>query len=191
MASFTFLDATFVCWLVLGFYWLVNAANTKKTVYEQKYVQRFLTSIGLIVGFMLIYSSTNDTNWISTRIIPQTMLSGVIGLIVCAGGVAFAIWARWTLGRNWSSAVTIKKNHELVQTGPYTIVRHPIYSGFLLAVLGTAIALGQVSGFLAVLLVFGSFLYKLKQEEKLMSQQFPKLYPLYKKRVKALIPHII
>jgi protein-S-isoprenylcysteine O-methyltransferase Ste14 len=95
------------------------------------------------------------------------------------------------LGGNWSGRVTFKENHELIQRGPYRFVRHPIYSGLLLMVLGTAVVLNRAGPFLGFVIYFAALGVKLRQEEALMTRHFPETYPPYKARTKALIPFII
>jgi protein-S-isoprenylcysteine O-methyltransferase Ste14 len=111
-------------------------------------------------------------------------------LLLVVLGLAFAVWARIHLGRNWSGAVTVKDDHELIRTGPYGLVRHPIYSGLLLAVLGTAIAFGEWRSLLALGFLTIAFLFKLHREERFMSESFPDDYPRYRAEVPALIPFI-
>jgi protein-S-isoprenylcysteine O-methyltransferase len=124
------------------------------------------------------------------QVIPVGNLSGIAGALIGISGVSFAIWARKTLGENWSAKITLKKEHELIQSGPYKIVRHPIYTGFELMVLGPAIVFGELKGFIALGIIFTSHLLKIMKEEKLMRQQFPGQYADYSKRVKRLIPFI-
>jgi len=114
---------------------------------------------------------------------------GVMGVILCAAGIAFAIWARRHIGRNWGMPMSLQEDHELVTTGPYARVRHPIYSGMLLAMVGSMLAEG--AGWLPPFLIFFVyFIYSAKTEEKLMVQQFPNEYPAYKERTKMLIPFV-
>ena len=105
-------------------------------------------------------------------------------------GIAFSIWARLQLGGNWSGAVTIKEGHTLVCRGPYTIVRHPIYSGLLLALLGVALIVGEVRCLLGVGVLFLSFWLKSRMEERFMLEQFDGDYRHYQQKVKALIPYV-
>jgi protein-S-isoprenylcysteine O-methyltransferase Ste14 len=116
---------------------------------------------------------------------------GVIGLGLTLTGIAFTIWARVTLGRNWSGIVEVKQNHELVRRGPYIIVRHPIYSGALLAMLGTAIAFGEWRGYLGFAIALFTWKAKSLTEERFMGQQFGEAYARYKAEVKALIPGVL
>ena len=105
-------------------------------------------------------------------------------------GLLFAIWAREHLGRNWSHAVTIKQGHELITSGPYTVVRHPIYTGMLAGLLGTAIALSQLRGFIGLVLFFVMFWLKFRKEEEWMRSQFGETYATYASQTAALVPYI-
>jgi protein-S-isoprenylcysteine O-methyltransferase Ste14 len=112
------------------------------------------------------------------------------GLLVALIGVAFSIWARLILGSNWSNRVTVKENHTLVRTGPYRIVRHPIYSGILVGMLGSAVQRGGIRCFAGVLICGLSFWLKTRAEERFMVQSFGKEYLQYCHTVKALVPFI-
>ena len=125
------------------------------------------------------------------RFVPSSAFIAYIGLALTLAGTGFAIWARAYLGQNWSSNVTIKEDHRLIQTGPYAVVRHPIYSGFLLAFLGTALAFGQVRGLVAWALAFVGWRLKSRMEEEFMQQRFGAEYADYKRRVRELIPFVI
>jgi protein-S-isoprenylcysteine O-methyltransferase Ste14 len=113
------------------------------------------------------------------------------GLVLTALGIGFTIWARLWIGGNWSGTITIKEEHELIQNGPYAIVRHPIYSGFLMALLGTAIVQGEVRALLGFPLAVLGWGLKLRMEESFMTQQFGSAYLDYKRRVKALVPFVV
>lgn len=112
-------------------------------------------------------------------------------MILCVAGLAFAIWARVVIGRNWSGAVTLKEDHQLVERGPYRLVRHPIYTGILSMCVATAIVLGHLAGSIGVAIVFVSFWIKLIREEKVMLNRFPDKYAAYRQRVKRLIPFVL
>jgi protein-S-isoprenylcysteine O-methyltransferase Ste14 len=113
------------------------------------------------------------------------------GLALAVVGCAFAIWARLLLGGNWSSSVTVKRDHQLIRRGPYTIVRHPIYSGFLLGLLGTALALGEWRGMAGLALACIGWGMKVRKEEAFMVEQFGAEYTEYRRQVKAIVPFVL
>lgn len=120
---------------------------------------------------------------------PVNPVLSSIGLILDVAGLAFFVWARQRLGRNWSQTVSAKEGHELVTSGPYRYIRHPMYTGGFIACLGSAIVAGGAFVFLLVFLG-AIFLWRVGAEDKLMEQQFPNEYPDYKKRTKAVIPFV-
>ncbi len=183
-------DIIAVCWVIFIVVWLVNAARTKHTV-EKQSVPSMLAHripVGLSWWLLLVPKWPSPWNW---QIIPRTELVQMTGAMICVGGLVFTLWARKTLAGNWSSDVTFKQDHELIRTGPYHFVRHPIYTGLLVMWIGTAIAIGQLRGAVSVLLVAIGFWIKLSQEERLMIRHFPDTYPIYKREVKALVPFVI
>ena len=105
-------------------------------------------------------------------------------------GVMFAIWARVALGRNWSGTVTVKQNHELIRTGPYALVRHPIYTGITFAVLGTAIFDGEIRSIILIVAMLSVLTHKMKIEEQFMTTQFGSEYTSYRQNTKALLPFL-
>jgi protein-S-isoprenylcysteine O-methyltransferase Ste14 len=104
--------------------------------------------------------------------VPDTVLVAWLGVLTMASGLAIAAWARIHLGSNWSGVVTLKEGHELIRTGPYRTIRHPIYSGILLAFLGNAIALGEVRGLIGLAVIWLSFYVKARREESFLTQEF-------------------
>ena len=112
-----------------------------------------------------------------------------IGLVLFAVGLGFAIWARVHIGRNWGTPMTQKEEPELVTSGPYRLVRHPIYSGILVAGFGTAVALSWV-GLIVVAMAGTYFLYSATVEERSLTEQFPDTYPTYKRATKMLVPFV-
>jgi protein-S-isoprenylcysteine O-methyltransferase Ste14 len=110
--------------------------------------------------------------WLGTRFVPDSPAIQWLGVAIMACGVAIAFWARFHLGANWSGVVTLKQGHELIRTGPYRTIRHPIYTGILLAFLGNAIAVGQVRGLIGLLVIWLSFYVKARREESFLAQEF-------------------
>jgi protein-S-isoprenylcysteine O-methyltransferase Ste14 len=124
----------------------------------------------------------------ATRILPRTLATYGVGVTLVFLGLAFAVWARRHIGSNWSGTVTVKEDHVLICTGPYAWVRHPIYTGLLAAILGTAVARGELRGVWALALCTAAFVSKLRIEERWMRQVFGEAYERYSARVPALIP---
>jgi protein-S-isoprenylcysteine O-methyltransferase len=120
---------------------------------------------------------------------PVNRALSVVGLAVCAAGMAVLVWARQTLGRNWSQTVSAKEGHELVTSGPYRFVRHPMYTGGFVACLASAVVAGGPFVF-AALTLGPLFLWRVRAEDRLMTEQFPAEYPAYMARTKALIPFV-
>ena len=145
----------------------------------------------IVLAALLFAFRGRHLPWLNASFVPPTMAFHWLGLLITALGLAFAVWARVHLGRNWSGTVTVKENHELIRSGPYGLVRHPIYSGFLLAMLGTAIAFGEIRGLIAFVLAFIAWRAKSLIEERFMLDQFGDRYARYKRDVKALIPFVL
>jgi protein-S-isoprenylcysteine O-methyltransferase Ste14 len=124
------------------------------------------------------------------RLIPHNIFLEILAVTLTALGIAFAIWARFYIGQNWSSAVTIKVGHQLIRTGPYAWVRHPIYSGLLLAMIGAAFARREVRGVLAFVLLWLGFWMKSRMEEGFMRKTFGEEYAEYSQSTGALIPRL-
>ena len=125
-----------------------------------------------------------------SALLPASLLVSMLGVILCAAGVSFAVWARVHLGMIWGMPMSLREKPELVTSGPYQFVRHPIYSGFLIAMFGTALVDGMI-WFLAFIIMGIYFIYSATREEKMMAEQFPDKYPEYKKRTKMLVPFVL
>src|SRR5215470_6983920 len=147
-------------WLLFGVYWLVSALKRKKTKQRESVLQRFAYTLLLFVGFYLLFEPQPLYLWLKSRFLPVGSVVEWLGVLLTTMGIGVAFWARWHLGTNWSGVVTLKEGHELIRTGPYRSIRHPIYTGILLALLGTAVALGEVRSLLAVVIVWMSFYIK-------------------------------
>ncbi len=178
-------------WIVVGIVWLVGALRTKRTARTQTSASRLLQLLLVTAAFVLLFNHKISAGPLDRRFLPDSALIDCIGLALTLAGTGFAIWARVFLGRNWSAIVTIKQDHRMVTNGPYALVRHPIYSGFLLAILGTALVYGEIRGLAALGLAFPAWWLKSRLEEKFMEQQFGAEYTTYKRRVKALIPFVL
>ncbi|MDE3148737.1 MAG: isoprenylcysteine carboxylmethyltransferase family protein [Acidobacteriota bacterium] len=143
------------------------------------------------LGFALLGSHWFESGWLGTHFVPAARGVQLAGLALTLAGCLFAGWARIVLGGNWSGRVTVKAGHELVVTGPYALARHPIYTGIAVASAGTALAVGEWRCLVGIVVILLALLVKMSQEERLMAQAFPEAYPLYCRRVKALIPGLL
>jgi protein-S-isoprenylcysteine O-methyltransferase Ste14 len=179
------------CWIVFITVWLLAAASTKRTVYRESRAQRLRYWVLLVIACLLLLYSRELPYPLNLRVIPRATPVACGAAFLCVVGLAFALWARATLGRNWSGVVTLKEGHELVERGPYRFVRHPIYTGMLIMFFATALVQSRVGGFVGLLLIFASFWIKLDREETLMLQQFRERYVVYQQRVKRIIPFVL
>jgi protein-S-isoprenylcysteine O-methyltransferase Ste14 len=177
--------ALWVAWLL---YWAFAAAKAKSTQRRESLALRLSHILPLLLGAWLISGPRLRWGWLSTPLLPETPARYVLALLLVALGLGFAVWARVHLGGNWSGTVTLKQAHELIRSGPYAHVRHPIYTGLLVAFLGTAIACGAPCALLGLAIILFSFVRKLRREETLMRATFPADYPRYSAEVPALLP---
>ena len=142
----------------------------------------------VVLAIVVVLSRGLAQGWIP-RPTPFPYAVQLVGVPLVIAGIAFAIWARLTLGSNWGMPMTLRENPELVTGGPYAFVRHPIYTGIIFAMLGTALTFGAW-WFTVLIIAFGYFLISTAQEEKDMVQHFPDTYPAYVARTKRLIPFV-
>jgi protein-S-isoprenylcysteine O-methyltransferase Ste14 len=180
----------YVCWIVVGIVWLIGAFLAKRTARKQSLVTRLSQVAVAVAIFALLYGNKMRLSGLAKRFVPDTAATAWVGLSLTIAGCGLAILARFYLGGNWSGIVTIKQGHTLVRTGPYALVRNPIYSGFLLAALGFAIAAGHFRDLLASIVMLAVFVYKISIEERFMREQFGEQYLQYKRETKALIPYV-
>lgn len=177
-------------WLLFGAYWLVSALKRKKTKQRETILQRVGYTLPLALGFYLLYQPQPLYGWLKDRFLPVGAAGEWLGVLLTAAGIGVAFWARWHLGTNWSGVVTLKEGHELIRTGPYRTIRHPIYTGILLALLGTAITFGEVRGLFAMAIVWLSFYIKARREESFLSQEFGPGFAEHKEHTGMFLPRL-
>lgn len=177
------------CWLLWLAYWVTMAFTAKRTLERGGWVGYRVVALVVIVGLLaagrLFDVSPHSHVW------HTTLALGVVSDVIVAAGALFTVWARIALGRNWSAEVTFKQDHELIESGPYALVRHPIYTGLLAMALGTAINSGQAIGVALFIGLCGGIWWKARQEEQIMCRHFPDAYAEYKARVPAIIPFVL
>jgi protein-S-isoprenylcysteine O-methyltransferase Ste14 len=177
------------CWLTFIAYWIVSAVKVKATAERGSFASTLAYRIPLIIGFVFIGTYRWHYPW-TLSLTPESEATRWAGAFVCIGGLMVTIWARATLGGNWSSNVQFKQDHQLVRTGPYRFVRHPIYTGILIMSFAQPIQFGRLHFWLGLVIIFIGLWIKLKQEETVMQRHFPE-YSQYSKQVKAIVPFII
>lgn len=180
-----------VVWIVFLIYWQIKAGNAKATQRLEPAASRILRVVAFLIVIVLLSVPRLPLPWLYLQLWPAGLWPFWLGASITVAGLLFAVWAREHLGRNWSRSVTIKQDHELITSGPYAVIRHPIYTGILAGFLGTAIALSQVRGFIGFVLIFVVLWAKLRIEEEWMSSQFGETYAMYVKQTAALVPYIL
>ena len=182
-----------ICWIIVILIWISGAIGAKSASQKESFTKRFVLYVLpiLIALYLLGPGEWFGHTWLRENFVAHSNLVGIIALVICIIGVIIAVWARFTLGRNWSLSVQLKKDHQLVTNGPYSQIRHPIYTGILLMLVGNVLIVGDYRGFLALAIVFVSFWYKLKKEERWMLENFGEAYRTYYSRTSALFPKIL
>lgn len=188
--STPFAAAVCVIWLAWLLYWFASALGAKHAARVDSLGAMLVYRVPLMIAVVMLFMGPPGAGlvWLWERFLPVSVVWDWLGLLLLLLGVGFACWARVVLGRNWSAAVQLKQDHELVVAGPYRWVRHPIYTGILLGVLGSALVFGQWRGLLVLALVAAAFWLKLRHEEAWMRERFGALYVDYMRSTRALIP---
>jgi protein-S-isoprenylcysteine O-methyltransferase Ste14 len=161
-----------LAWIIFLVYWFVSARKLKAVKQREPQAERLVYLVSMISSYLLMFNDRLSIGWLGRRFVPLSARLGAMGVAVTFAGIALAIWARGHLGQNWSATVTLKEGHELVRSGPYGRIRHPIYTGMLVAFVGTALALGEYRGLLAVAIAVTSFFAKARKEERYLLQEF-------------------
>ena len=179
------ISAMWISWVL---YWICASRNTKPTERREPIGSRLLHVVPLLLAVGLLWGDRVPIALLNERVFPWAPWEFWVAALVTASGLLFTVWARVHLGRNWSGVVTIKERHELIDTGPYALVRHPIYTGLRVAIFGSAIARGEWRGVLAVVISCAALWRKLRLEERWMTERFGERYAAYRRRVPALVP---
>jgi protein-S-isoprenylcysteine O-methyltransferase Ste14 len=177
-----------LCFAIFWIYWIIAAFSAKRTVERHGWWGGWRLGLLIVVAILLRSTVPFSGGAILWRFTPAL---GIAADLVTLVGLILTLWARATLGGNWSSAVVIKEDHELIVRGPYRYVRHPIYSGTLLMLLGMGILLGRTTGLMLLVACAVILWIKLRNEERVLAKHFPEAYSRYKVRVKALVPFVL
>ena len=179
--------ASFVPWVIFSLYWEIAAKNSAPAVKSET---RFSRGIHVVLANAALLLVIFPIPGLKQRFLPELMTIKAAGLIVDYAGLALAIWARRILGRNWSGEITIKADHELVRTGPYDVIRHPIYTALLAMYAGTAIVSGEMHALLGLVVGIIAYLRKTRLEEANLVNAFGAKYDAYRKDTWALVPRV-
>jgi len=180
-----------IVWFVFIAFWIAMARGGKAVAERESAYSRLSHYLPLAIAIYLLAAPHVPVGVLDQRFASPSLWLVQLGAALTIAGVAFAMWARMWIAGNWSSDVTLKRDHELIVAGPYCWVRHPIYTGILLALSGTALAVGEWRAALAVALAAVAFWRKLRIEEAVMRRQFGEAYARYAERVPALIPFVV
>jgi protein-S-isoprenylcysteine O-methyltransferase Ste14 len=184
-------QAVVIPWLVLALVWAITAASAKRSLRRESTASRLYHLLLMTAVFALLFRPGMRPGQLGRRIVSSSPQIAYLGLGLTILGAVFAIWARSTLGTNWSASVTLKENHSFVERGPYRLVRHPIYAGLLLAMLGTAVVYAEAGCFVALALAFVAWWLKARTEEEFLTAQFGDDYRRYQRNVRQLIPFVL
>jgi protein-S-isoprenylcysteine O-methyltransferase Ste14 len=177
-------------WSAWWLSWLALAFGSKRTRRRETPASRISYTLVAWLGLWLMFFARHLGSSLLAAIFPHRTWTGWMGVAITLSGFGITYWARAILGRNWSANVTIKEGHDLIRTGPYRFIRHPIYTGLILAASGTALALDQYRGLLAVFVLWISFTIKRLKEEQFMRQQFGAQYIEYAHATGAILPKL-
>ena len=185
------------CWVIFGLYWFISSSSVKSTQETRGWLAGNWHGIFLLIGGLFLSNLPFlakvgvSSSSLTILLIPSSIVINVVIIVFAVTGLIVALIARRTLAGNWSRAVAFKEDHELITTGLYHYVRHPIYTGVLLMILATALSVGTLSAGIGFVIIVLGLWFKLRAEEEILTKHFPKEYLAYKDRTKALIPYVV
>lgn len=175
-------------WIVFLVYWVVTGLKTRATVRQESFASRYGVLALEVAGFVLLFSQNASVGVLARHIIPRTMAGAVAGTVMTWLGIGLALWARFHLGQYWSARITLKEGHQLIRTGPYARLRHPIYSGLDLAVIGSALVIDRWRCVAGVGLIMLGYVIKARREESLLAGQFGPAFEEHRQHTGFLLP---
>ncbi|MGB0035251.1 MAG: isoprenylcysteine carboxylmethyltransferase family protein [Candidatus Acidiferrales bacterium] len=175
-------------WAVFVIYWIVAARTQSKAQKREPALERLLHVLWLAGAFFLLYKDDLPIGPLNRQFLPHRLWIASLGAGLTVAGVGFAIWARRHLGKNWSAEVTIREEHNLIRTGPYKHIRHPIYTGLLLAIAGTAIAVGEYRALVAFAIFLIGWTRKARKEESFLALEFGSTFEEHKRHTGFFLP---
>jgi protein-S-isoprenylcysteine O-methyltransferase Ste14 len=177
-------------WIVFGLYWLIAARRVKAARTTEWPAYRVFRLLLLAITFALLFAKWTGVGFLGRRVFPQKQVLPSFGFGLALAGMALAVWARVSLGQYWSDKIVLKVDHRLVRSGPYARMRHPIYSGVLLGVAGSAVVVDQWRGVLAFVLLLTNYMVKAKREDQILAEAFPLDFAAHEKNAGFLLPRL-
>jgi len=177
-------------WYVFAAYWAITAFRVRPTKTRERSADRLLTVVVVIVAYELLFTRVLRIGVLGLRFVPPQAWIAYAGIAVSCVGTAISIWARYCLGENWSARVTLKEGHQLIRTGPYAFVRHPIYTGMLVATIGTTLVVGEWRAIAAIVLLIAAHSRKALREERLLTREFGDEYSVYRQHTGFMFPRL-
>jgi protein-S-isoprenylcysteine O-methyltransferase Ste14 len=177
-------------WYAFAGYWAVTWLRVKRTKAREKSADRMITLAVVMLAYNLLFANWLRIGPLRLRFVPQNVRIAWLGTALTWLGVALAIWARYSIGQFWSARVALKEGHQLIRSGPYAVVRHPIYTGLFVAAAGTALVVGEWRAVLAVALLLAAHSRKARREESLLTSEFGEEYRSYRRSTGFLFPRL-
>lgn len=178
-------------WFAWALYWALSALPWRPVRRRQPFLQRLAHLAFMGLGFILFFSDDSRFGPLHARFLPHSRLNQPVAIVLTALGLALAVWARVALGRNWSAEVVIREGHQLIRRGPYARIRHPIYTGLLLAQLGAVIAIGELRALVAFAIFTLGFYLKARDEEHLLAREFGEEFERHKRETGLFLPRLM
>jgi len=177
-------------WIIWVVWWVVAAFSVNRMKQREPVFDLVLRWGVMILAFELLFRSNARPGFLNGRFAPHTAAVADAGATITCLGLAFSIWARQHIGRYWSSSVSIRADHQLIRTGPYARIRHPIYTGILVAVAGTILADGHYAGLAALAIVIAGLSWKASREENLLRREFGPAFEEHKRLTGFFLPRL-
>jgi protein-S-isoprenylcysteine O-methyltransferase Ste14 len=178
-------------WILLLVVWVVSGFRAKRIAKKEQRAGVLWRVLAGVVGWVLLVRADDPRlGPLSLRFVPENLWIAIFAAAMTVVGVLFAIWARLHLGKYWSSTVALKSEHQLIRTGPYARIRHPIYTGILLGIAGTALAVGRYAGIVTVLIYLVAFWTKARKEEALLAGQFGPAFDEHRRYTGFFLPRL-
>jgi protein-S-isoprenylcysteine O-methyltransferase Ste14 len=177
-------------WLIFLGYWIFAATRVNKMERREPDGTMLARIFVTVAGWYLLSRNEPWFGVLNRRFMPWSPPAFVAAAVLTWAGIAFAIWARYHIAQYWSASVALRADHQLIRTGPYAHIRHPIYTGMLLAIVGTALAVGRFRALLAFAIILAALVFKSRQEERLLASQFGPAFDEHRRRTGFFLPRL-